>query len=373
MSWNRLKTLGWHYSPTLAPWAAELLTQLRGRVPNEPGMNWILSSGTQSVHMLKAIGLSDEAILSSAESVNAHLQSTHQDRWLLAIPTYHIGGVAIYARAHLSGASVSVLADKWSAKSFHAAVEQGGITLTSLVPTQVHDVVSSGLSAPQSLRAVVVGGGALEPWLYLQARTQGWPLLPSYGLTECASQVATASLSSLALESYPALEILKHVKVDLRDKQIFLQSTSLCRWVATMDAKGFALANPLHSGWLETEDLADKEGESLRFLGRRDSVIKILGVLVPLQEVEFEAGEYFRQNGWNEPFVIAASPHSRRGSRLMVVTDAPGSLRDWEKHIAAYNSGVAGVRRLTGPCWVPKLARGELGKVKRAELAAIIG
>ena len=42
----------------------------------------------------------------------------------------------------------------------------------------------------------MTGGGALDPSLYKQARDLGWPLLPSYGLTECGSQVATASLSS---------------------------------------------------------------------------------------------------------------------------------------------------------------------------------
>ncbi len=372
LNWRKLRTQTWHHAPDLAPWAKPLLQELRSRVPKISGMNWILSSGTQSVRTLKAIGLSEEAILTSAESVNKHLQSTFTDRWLVAIPRYHIGGLAVYARAQLSGAKVSVLEGKWSAKAFVAAVEHEGATLASLVPAQVHDLVSGGLKSPACLRAVVVGGGALEPWLYIQARTQGWPLLPSYGLTECASQVATASLNSLAHAGFPALQTLGHVELKLCEQRIFLQSAALCRWVATANEQGYSLESPLRSGWLPTEDLAEQDNGGLRILGRRDSVVKILGILVPMQEVEFEAGEFFRGVGWDEPFAVMPAPDSRQGSKLLVVTDSSASLRDWEGRIAEYNAAVSGVRRLGGPCWVPKIERGEMGKVKRAELAALI-
>ena len=50
--------------------------------------------------------LSKAAILKSAEAVNFHLRSHCEDRWLLALPTFHVGGLSIYARAHLTGAEV---------------------------------------------------------------------------------------------------------------------------------------------------------------------------------------------------------------------------------------------------------------------------
>ena len=36
------------------------------------------------------------------------------------------------------------------------------------------------------------GGGAVSDELYRDARALGWRVLPSYGMTECCSQVATA-------------------------------------------------------------------------------------------------------------------------------------------------------------------------------------
>ncbi len=80
---------------------------------------------------------------------------------------------------------------------FAEEMNEGAVTLTSLVPTQVHDLVQCALACPPSLRAVVVGGAELDPVLGERARELGWPVLQSYGMTEAASQVATASLASL--------------------------------------------------------------------------------------------------------------------------------------------------------------------------------
>ena len=64
---------------------------------------------------------------------------------------------------------------------------------SSLVPAQVLDLVRAGLRPPPVLRAIVVGGGAISAELYRDARALGWPVLPSYGMTECCSQIATAT------------------------------------------------------------------------------------------------------------------------------------------------------------------------------------
>jgi acyl-CoA synthetase (AMP-forming)/AMP-acid ligase II len=115
---------------------------MRARVPADPEMIWAFSSGTSGVDQVKCLGLTRAAVLSSAAAVNRHLGATAADRWLVAIPTYHVGGFAIAARAHLSGAGVDVL-PTWGAAEFHAACRQFRTTLCSLVPTQIFDLVAA--------------------------------------------------------------------------------------------------------------------------------------------------------------------------------------------------------------------------------------
>jgi O-succinylbenzoic acid--CoA ligase len=361
----------WLVPPTLANWQKTLFTELKRRAPKDPQTVWVFSSGTQSVNQLKAIGLKREAILASAEAANSFLQSTSKDVWLIAIPTYHVGGFSILARAHLSGAKVLRTA-KWSAQEFLKICTDKSVTLCSLVPTQIHDLAEGGFQAPPSLRAIVVGGGALDEALYLRARKLGWPVLPSYGLTETSSQVATAPLSSLSGMEYPALEPLPHAEIELRESRIWIRAASLCHWVAKLDTQGvYTLEDPRRDGWLPTEDLARWSGShGLRPLGRRDDVVKILGVLVPIQQVEADLRDFLRRRSLRADVAVIAAADVRAGSELVLFIETSENLKVVGRTVDDFNKKAPGPHRIRRMCWVPTLPRTALGKVKKAELRA---
>ncbi len=306
----------------------------------------------------------------AAEGANRHLQVTAADRWLLAIPDYHIGGLAIFARAHLTSSHVDRAPAKWEGREFVRTVRDCGTTLTSLVPTQIFDLVNQQLECPESLRAVVVGGGNLPESIYLRARDLRWPLLPSYGLTEAASQVATASLDSLNLRELPLLLPLSHVEVELRQGQIFIRSLAVCEQVAGIDGDGTCWSeDPRRNGLLPTEDLAENEHGLLRILGRRDRVVKVLGVLVPLVEVEAAVGvEFERTQPAMIDFTIITLPDDRAGARLVLLTDTAVPLNVLTQAIDRYNSTAPGPKRISLVGWLPHLPRTELQKIKVAEL-----
>ncbi len=372
MTWSERIRAGWFFSPHLEAWQSEAVDRLKSTIPSD--LIWILSSGTQSVKDVKAIGLSEAALLLAAEGANRHLQSDASDIWLVAIPSYHIGGLSIYARAHLSGAKVVEYSLKWNAQDFLSALSKNEITLTSLVPTQVHDLVVQGLRAPSSLRAVVVGGGALGANLYAQARNLGWPLLPSYGLTECCSQVATAELGSLLKTEFPSFKVLSHVSVELRDRRICLRSAALTRAVAVADRSGkIKIEDPCRDGWFETEDLGQWEGDKLKIIGRRDDQVKIFGVLVSVQETEQAVREHFQVEGFSGEFSVVVTPGAREGAKMLLVIEAESSLYDCQTLLAKFNARVKGPQRVSGLCWVPKIPRGELGKIRKTELLQLLG
>ena len=171
------------------------------------GHLFLHTSGTKSK---KIIALSKKAFLHSAQSVNHHLQVQTEDKWLIALPLFHVGGLSILARSFLSESPCFVMKGSWSPKNFLCHLKEHHITLTSLVPAQVYDLVLQKIKAPDFLKAIVVGGGTLHKNLYKTARLMNWPLLPSYGMTEASSQIATANINSLKCKNDPPLEVLKH-------------------------------------------------------------------------------------------------------------------------------------------------------------------
>lgn len=356
MTWRKLVATGpWLLSPHLPAWQKKIVGEMRRRVPK--GALWILSSGTQSVGRVKAIGLTEENFFSSAAAVNKHLESTRQDRWMRAIPSYHVGGAGIYARAALTGAKVVEFAGKWAPARFVRELVENKISLTSLVPTQVFDLVTAGLRAPPALRDVVVGGGALAPDLYARAGELGWPLRLSYGLTESCSQVATSPAGS------PKLLLLPHVEAEIRDGRIFLRSKAICKWVATMNREGlYTLEDPAPTGWLGTQDRAELIGRELKVLGRSDDVVKILGSLVSLLEVEHDAQAIFPG-----PSCVLALAAERAGHELVLVTEDI-SYREMHRRLDQFNGQRMGPLRLQGVACVRSLPRNEMGKINKTVL-----
>jgi o-succinylbenzoate---CoA ligase len=304
-----------------------------------PGHVWLSTSGTTGA--LKLTALSKRALLASAAAVNRHLLSDANDVWLCVLPAFHVGGLGIYARAFLSGARV--VTEGWD-----------GVTLASLVPAQVSDLVRDRVTPPSRLRAVVVGGGALSEELYGAARALGWPLLPSYGMTECCSQVATAPLDGLK----PALRLLDHVEARIEaDGRLALRSESLLTGYAT--ESGFI--DPKVDGWFITEDVATLDGRILRVEGRRGDFVKIGGESVDLSRLDRILSEITSEAA------VFPIPDERLGHviALAVASGDAGAIA------AAFNARVFPFERARRIVRVDAIPRTPLGKLQRARLVEL--
>ena len=320
---------------------------------------WIATSGSSGKS--KWVALSQEAILLSAQSVNDHLSSSSTDIWFHSLPEWHVGGLAIWARAFLSKAAVvKDRGEKWNPDSFCQQIEESKATLTSLVPTQVYDLVERQMRAPSSLRAVVVGGGMLSDAYYAAGVKLGWPILPSYGLTECASQVATAELGSDLLQER-RLKVLPHVAIRHEpDFPIALKSRALLTGYAVMQEGHFAFIDPKKEGWFQTEDLADFRFPYLYPLGRQDNLIKIGGEKVSIERLEGILDLLkvkYRPPG---DLALIAVPDERL-SYVMHLLATQESIK-LKKVVAEFNSSVFPYERIREQRMCLQLPRTALGK-----------
>jgi o-succinylbenzoate---CoA ligase len=325
------------------------------------------TSGSEGVP--KWVLLSKTALQASAQAVNEHLELKPTDRWFIALPQHHVGGWSIRERAELAGVPWHDWPERWSAQGFATACTQLGITHSSLVPTQVYDLVQAGLPAPESLRAIIVGGGSLALALGQRAQALGWPVLQSYGMTETASQVATEPLDHLYTGFDPtAMELLPHWQAQVDEaNRLVLKGRALATGYALQTEPGQWAWQPIGPSFTTRDQVSlwqHGRRQFLRFLGREADTLKILGELVSLQTLQTVLSSITTQA------TLLAQPDERRGVALLLVHElAPAEA---EQVRQCYDAQVRPFERIQTLRHLPQLPRSELGKIRVQELRHLL-
>lgn len=330
---------------------------------------WFFTSGSSGAP--KLIALSKDALLCSAASVNQHLEAIKKDVWALALPTFHVGGMGVLTRAHLTNSKVVHL-EKWHPQSFIDILEESKATLTSLVPAQLHDIVSLTFRPSRHLRACIIGGGALSEELYDKARLLGWPILPSFGMTEAASQIATASLTSLEEDSYPDLEVLSHIEAKAEAGILSIRGRSLCSgWLLYEDDR-CNFIDPKEDGWLKTDDKVEivkdeKKGTSILLPnGRASLTIKVKGELTSLEKLNTLLGTLSDDP---QNVAIIALPHPRNDHEILLVSPKePSTLTSL---VTVFNKKVLPFERIARVVQVANIPRSDIGKLLYHQLVRL--
>ncbi len=143
------------------------------------------------------------------------------DRWLASLSPAHVGGVALFLRTAVTGSRL-VVGGRFRAGAFLELAEESRVTHASLVPTMLRRVLEArgDRPAPEGLRGILVGGDAADPDMVAGALERGWPLHPTYGLTEAASQVATATPDEARERPGTVGRPLDGVEVRIREGEI---------------------------------------------------------------------------------------------------------------------------------------------------------
>jgi O-succinylbenzoic acid--CoA ligase len=236
--------------------------------------------------------------------------------------------------------------------------------------------------SPEELRLVLLGGGPASRDLLARARRLGYPVAPTYGLTEAASQVATRP-PDVAIEDGAdlsgGLRPLPGTQIRIASSGEEGAGAGEGGAVGEIEVRGPTvmqgyLDDPestervLHDGWLATGDLGrlDPDG-GLRVLDRRSDLIVSGGENIYPAEIESvllehpdvaEAGVVgFADDAYGERphgFLVAA-----RGEPL----DLDGVLDFCRERLARYKIPI-------GLVVVDALPRTASGKLLRRELKA---
>ncbi|MBL7991171.1 MAG: o-succinylbenzoate--CoA ligase [Candidatus Kapabacteria bacterium] len=209
----------------------------------------------------------------SAMGSAANIPFGEGDCWLLSLPMYHVGGYGVFFRALAGGASVAFPTyHSFDAGALVQTLDRFPITHCSFVATQLFHALQSTAAVErlQRLRSIVLGGGAIPHSLIQSALDKGLRIYTSYGCTEMASQITTAS-SPAPSEVFASGRLLPFRELALADDgEILVRGRTLA--VARLSTKGKESITS-SDGWFHTKDLGtcDAEGR-LTVFGRKDNM-----------------------------------------------------------------------------------------------------
>jgi len=218
----------------------------------------------------------------SAKGANANVPLGGGDQWLLSLPLYHVGGLAVLVRCALAGAAVAL---PGSEMSLSQGLTGADATHVSMVATQFRRVLTAlSDDPPAALRAVLLGGGPIPDALLQRGHEQGWPLHTTYGCTEMASQVTTTAPGAPLDTLRTAGRRLPHRRVRIENGQIMVAGAPLFRGYVTADG----LDDPrTDEGWYPTGDRGRLDaGGRLHVQGRLDRMFVSGGENVQPEEIE---------------------------------------------------------------------------------------
>lgn len=286
----------------------------------------------------KTITLDKEFVRRSALRTNSFFRITSASRLHSCVAPDFIGGKMMAVRALEAGCRLT-----WETPSNRPLADAGAagrIDLLAVVPSQTLHILDNMEKLPE-IRAMLVGGSAIDPSLRRRIAGSGINAYESYGMTETASHIALRRIE--AEEGW--FETLGGIMV--------ATDTRGCLEIWFPSGERFV-----------TNDLAATDGNSrFRICGRYDHIIITGGKKVNPFEVERKIAGMI-----DAPFVVTSEPDVKWGRRIVLrIERAAGSTPDELPELLS-----KGLREALLPWEMPKeieivnkLERTPNGKLKR--------
>ncbi len=307
----------------------------------------VFTSGTSGVP--RAVRLTWANIEASAAASAAHIDHSATDRWLAVLPLHHVGGLSILWRSVRQGSAV-ILSGRFDPEKVVGLIHGGNVTLASFVSSMVEQLLDVGLDRAPNFRCGLVGGG-----LASERALSASPLLllPTYGMTETGSQIATADPAD------PSPDRL----VVLDGASVAISGTGRVVVDGPMVSRGY-LDEPDRVGPFVTEDLGVLHGDRLEVIGRSDSVIVTGGENVMPERVESAIG---RLSGVGSAAVVGL-PDPRWGELVAVAYTGEADPEHLDTQLRGVLASFEVPRRWLRVSELPMIG---VGKVDRSAVAKL--
>jgi carnitine-CoA ligase len=264
----------------------------------------------------KGVMLSHRSMASEADSVASYWAARPDDVFLAVLPLFHVNAQLVTLLPALATGAGLVVTRTFSAGGWIDLVRRYGVTISSLVGTQVRMIMATPErpdDAATGLRCVPYGlNVAVAMWEAFERRF-GAPLCNIYGLTEAVAVATAAPLHgdrripsvgrpgrgrAVAIFDDDDKELPPGAVGEIRiggerGVNLMVGYHGRPEETAAVLARGLGGVPPMDSDWLRTGDLGRLDADGyLYFVDRAKDVIKRSGENVSASEVERVLSEF---------------------------------------------------------------------------------
>ena len=231
----------------------------------------------------------------SAISSSLNIGLDMHDRWLCAVPLFHMSGLSILLRSVIYGITM-VLQKRFDPHVVNQSIQNEKITIVSVVSAMLKKMLDDlGTDQyPTTLRCLLLGGGPAPYPLLSICEQKQIPVFQTFGMTETASQIVTLSpeymldkQGSAGKALFPSEVKITHNHKELPPREhgeILVKGPTVTQGYWKRDE---ATSEAFENSWLHTGDIGFLDEDGFLFvLDRRKDLILSGGENVYPAEIE---------------------------------------------------------------------------------------
>ncbi|QAS53878.1 o-succinylbenzoate--CoA ligase [Halobacillus litoralis] len=302
-----------------------------------------------------------------ASSLNLGLR--HDDKWLMCLPLFHVGGFSVLMKSVIYGMTIHLM-EKFEPSLVNKALITEGVSHVSVVTVMLQKLLEDldGKRYPDHLKCMLLGGGPVPVHLLEQTADRNVPVFQTYGMTETSSQIATLSPESAFTKIGSAGKALSIAELWIDNDDEKQPGEIIVR--GPMVSKGYYNHPHQRDAYLRTGDIGYKDEDGFLYVvDRVKDVIISGGENVYPAEIESVLSDI--------PGIREAGVTGRKDERwgevpvAFLVSESPGTLEAEE--VLDFCKERLGKYKLPAQLhWVEELPRNASNKVLRRQLFSLL-
>lgn len=287
------------------------------------------------------------------------------DRWLLSLPIYHIGGFSIFFRALLSNAQI-VIPPSLGYDDLMKQIEKYEPNFFSFVSAQFKRIIESSIQVPKDNR-VLLGGGRIDSILIEEGTKKGWNIYKVYGSSETAAFVTI--LTPENFNNYPtsAGKALRNISITIENKDENDIGEIVINTPTLFDRYINQLPHP--KNLFNTEDFGYLKDNFLFIENRRTNLIVSGGKNINPQEIE----DVLIKSELVNEVVVLGIEDTIWGEKVIAVVVPKGNESNIENRLRTFSKKYLSSYKIPKMFLLVKdIPKTSLGKIKYEELKDLI-